>query len=115
MKAIEAEGVRLGARMSFLGGANADNRGFCYRLGFVGRRALMRRALRGAAGADAKGASWGGFADAKGASWGGFADAKGGSWGGFADAKGAAAAGSVCMRGGDAAMGDQDVAGAAET
>ena len=29
MKAIEAEGVRLGARMSFLGGANADNRGLC--------------------------------------------------------------------------------------
>jgi GNAT superfamily N-acetyltransferase len=46
MEAIEGAAVRLGARAIFLGGANADNRGFYQRLGFAGRRSLMQKGLR---------------------------------------------------------------------
>lgn len=45
MEAIETEAVRLGASAIYLGGANAENRGFYWRLGFSGRRSLMQKAL----------------------------------------------------------------------
>ena len=46
METIEGEAMRLGARAIFLGGANAENRGFYRRLGFAGRRSLMQKDLR---------------------------------------------------------------------
>jgi GNAT superfamily N-acetyltransferase len=45
MEAIESEAIRLSATAIFLGGANADNRGFYWRLGFAGRKSLMHKGL----------------------------------------------------------------------
>ena len=45
METIENEASALGATELYLGGANAENRGFYWRLGFMGRRSLMRKAL----------------------------------------------------------------------
>lgn len=45
MEAIEREAIELGARGLYLGGANTENRGFYWRLGFAGRRSLMQKAL----------------------------------------------------------------------
>ncbi len=45
MEGIELEAIRLGARAIYLGGANAANRGFYWRLGFQGRKSLMQKAL----------------------------------------------------------------------
>ena len=45
IEAIEVEAIRVGARGIFLGGANPQNRGFYWRLGFAGRRSLMQKAL----------------------------------------------------------------------
>ena len=45
MEAIDSEAIRLGAQAMFLGGANADNRGFYWRLGFAGRKSLMHTGL----------------------------------------------------------------------
>jgi len=45
MEAIEAQAVRLGAQAIYLGGANSENRGFYWRLGFAGRRSLMPKGL----------------------------------------------------------------------
>ena len=45
MEAIESEAICLGAQAIFLGGANADNRGFYRRLGFAGRKSLMHKGL----------------------------------------------------------------------
>lgn len=45
MEAIESEGIRLGAQAIFLGGANPENRGFYWRLGFAGRKSLMHKGL----------------------------------------------------------------------
>jgi GNAT superfamily N-acetyltransferase len=44
IEAIEVQAIRV-ARGIFLGGANAQNRGFYWRLGFAGRRSLMQKAL----------------------------------------------------------------------
>jgi len=48
METIESEAMRLGVRALYLGGANAENRGFYWRLGFDGQRSLMQKALRSA-------------------------------------------------------------------
>ena len=45
MQAIESEAIRLGVQSIFLGGANAENRGFYWRLGFAGRGSLMQKGL----------------------------------------------------------------------
>ena len=45
MREIEDAARRLGAREIYLGGANAENRGFYHRLGYAGRRSLMRKGL----------------------------------------------------------------------
>jgi GNAT superfamily N-acetyltransferase len=45
MERIEKEAMRFGARQIYLGGANAENRGFYWRLGFAGRRSLMQKSL----------------------------------------------------------------------
>lgn len=45
MEAIERDARRGGARAIYLGGANADNRGFYWRLGYAGRRSLMQKSL----------------------------------------------------------------------
>jgi GNAT superfamily N-acetyltransferase len=45
MEAIESEAIRLGAQAIFLGGANPENRGFYWRLGFAGRRSVMHKGL----------------------------------------------------------------------
>jgi GNAT superfamily N-acetyltransferase len=45
METIEREAIRLRARTIHLGGANTENRGFYWRLGFQGRRSLMQKGL----------------------------------------------------------------------
>jgi GNAT superfamily N-acetyltransferase len=45
MERIELEATRFGAREMYLGGANAENRAFYWRLGFQGRKSLMQKAL----------------------------------------------------------------------
>jgi ribosomal protein S18 acetylase RimI-like enzyme len=45
MEAIESEAISLGAQSIYLGGANAENRGFYWRLGFAGRGSLMHKGL----------------------------------------------------------------------
>ncbi len=45
METIEIEAIRLGTRALYLGGANAENRAFYWRLGFARRRSLMQKAL----------------------------------------------------------------------
>lgn len=45
MAAIESEAIRLGAQSIYLGGANTENRGFYWRLGFAGRGSLMHKGL----------------------------------------------------------------------
>ncbi len=45
LEAVESEAIRLGVTSIYLGGANAENRGFYWRLGFAGRRSLMHKGL----------------------------------------------------------------------
>lgn len=45
MERIEVEAIRLGARGTYIGGANAENRAFYWRLGFQGRKSLMQKGL----------------------------------------------------------------------
>ena len=45
MERIELEATRLGARGMYLGGANAENRAFYWRLGLQGRKSLMQKGL----------------------------------------------------------------------
>ena len=47
MESLEANAIRVGARVIYLGGAKAENRAFYWRLGFAGRRSLMQKALPG--------------------------------------------------------------------
>ena len=42
---VDVVAVRADARSLYLGGANAENRGFYWRLGYTGRRSLMQKAL----------------------------------------------------------------------
>jgi GNAT superfamily N-acetyltransferase len=44
MEVVEAEARRVGARSIYLGGANAENRAFYWRLGYSGRK-LMQKGL----------------------------------------------------------------------
>jgi predicted N-acetyltransferase YhbS len=45
IETLEHQARRLGASAIYLGGANAENRGFYSHLGFAGRRSLMHKGL----------------------------------------------------------------------